>query len=64
MFNLRKQCKICIDVKKQQQDREAMKDMEQDDSDDDGTDSEDLDEDDGKIKGEKSSHCHCPLFQV
>ena len=41
-----------------------MKDMEQDESDDDGTDSEDLDEDDGKIKGEKSSHCHCPLFQV
>lgn len=64
MFNLRKQCNLCIDVKKQQRDRAAMKDMELDDSVDDETDSEYLDEDDTKIKGENSKHCHCPLFQV
>ena len=61
MFNLRKKCKLCIDVQKKLLEKAAFENLS-DESDEDSDDENN--EDTKKVKGEKSSHCHCPLFEV
>ena len=66
VHNLRNKCTSCKEVKVKKWKRKESKKNKDDEYDDEDLDTgEDVDgEVDDKIKDEKSSHCHCPLFEV